>query len=183
MSTRECWVITTSRRTRMTPARRFSGITLSATRGSWCMGGCLRWQIRPAWGTCGRETKSQLAQSRGASISSISQKYDAGSSLRLKLSPYLHKDFVIPPGGPRTRLLMVVRLQDQIAGGEQDLFDLRILVDLRAGGLDDEPIMLTRHERFIFHASALETDPGDAHLFHVLLRELSGVIGFKAGQL
>src|SRR5262245_34798661 len=97
----------------------------------------------------------------------------------LQLCPDLRQDFVIPPGGRGVRLLVVVRLQNQIPRGQQGFFHLWILQDLFLGGLDNQAIMLARHWPSVLHTLPLEGDPRDTHFFHVCLRERPGSLGFK----
>jgi hypothetical protein len=95
----------------------------------------------------------------------------------------LGEDFVITPGGGRVGFLMMIGLQDEVTGGEENLLDLGVLAHFFAGGLDDELIMRARCGGAILHSFAFEADPVDAHLGHVGVGKVARVFGGKAGEL
>src|SRR5580692_840723 len=59
----------------------------------------------------------------------------------LQFRPDLHEDVVITPGGGSIGFLIMIRLQNEMAGGEQHASDIRILPHFFARGCDDELIM------------------------------------------
>src|ERR1043166_7662831 len=56
-----------------------------------------------------------------------------------ELGPDLHPDAEVEPLGGRAGLFDMVGAEGQIAGGEENLADLRILLQLGAHGGDDQP--------------------------------------------
>ena len=87
------------------------------------------------------------------------------------------------PRSGRVGLLMMIGLQNKIAGGEQDFLHVGILPDFFARDGDDELVKFALPGEPVFHPPAFKRHPGDAHDFHVLFREVAGVFGVKGGAL
>lgn len=101
----------------------------------------------------------------------------------LEFGADLGEDFIVVPGGGGVGFLVVVGSQDEVAGGEEDFLDFRVLADFLAGGGDDELIVLAGLGGAVFHAAAFEGDPSDAHGFHIAVGEVAGVFGVEGGEL
>ena len=77
----------------------------------------------------------------------------------------------------------MIGFQNQIAGGEQDLFHFRILMrpshaSPRRSAGNALPVLAA-----VFKSFACERYPGDAHLFHILIGKRPGVFRCKAGEV
>src|SRR5262245_46478015 len=101
----------------------------------------------------------------------------------LKLGAKFREDFVVAPGGRSVGFLMMIWLENQVAGREQDLFYFGILTDLFPGCRHDEPVMFAGFGGAVFNLFALERDPGDAHAPHVFTAEIASAFGVECGHL
>src|SRR5262245_44989332 len=103
--------------------------------------------------------------------------------MHLQLFPDFGEDFEIPPGGRGVWFLMMVGLEDEIARRKQRLFDIGVLLHLFPRGFDDQPVMLAWLRWLVLEVPAFETDPIDAHFFHVAKGKVTRALGFEGRHL